>query len=62
MGGLKFILKDRKAFVFVVITEVSVANQKGVEALSVTGIGNAVTARWRFVATADNKTLKPPLP
>ena len=62
MGGLKFILKDRKAYVFVVITEVSVANQKGVEALSVTGIGNAVTARWRFVATADNKTLKPPLP
>ena len=62
MGGLKFILKDRKAFVFVVITEASVANQKGPEALAVTGIGNAVAARWRFVATADSKTLKPPIP
>ena len=62
VGGLKFILKDRKSFVFVVITEASVANQKGPEALSVTGIGNAVAARWRFVATADSKTLKPPLP
>jgi hypothetical protein len=61
-GGLKFILKDRKVFVFVVITEVAVANQKYGEWLSPMGIGNAVTARWRFVATADNKTLKPPIP
>jgi hypothetical protein len=62
VGGLKFILKDRKTFVFVVITEASVANQKGPEALSVTGIGNAVAARWRFVASADSKTLRPPAP
>jgi hypothetical protein len=61
-GGLKFILKDRKVFVFVIITEDAVTNQHYEQWLSPTGVGNAVVARWRFVLADNNKALKPPTP
>jgi hypothetical protein len=61
-GGLKFVVKNRKDFVFVIITEAAVTNQKYEQWLAPTAVGNAVIARWRFVLADNNKVLKPPVP